>query len=238
MDFFTGVALLGGLASFYSPCVLPMIPIYIGNLGGRSFTQVGVHRSFIIRSVIFLHGLAFVAGFSLIFIIEGLGFSLLGEFLAQYHAWIGRAAGIFIMIMGMHVSGFINLDGLNYEFKPSLKASENKNSITSFFMGIVFAVGWTPCIGPILGSLLVFSLQGASLYKGVIYLIAYSAGLALPFLSACWVLENTSSWLPGKKHLMVIFEKTMGFVLILTGILLVMGVYAGLIQTMANIKLG
>ena len=238
MDINIGLAFLGGLASFFSPCVISIMPIYIGYIGGRSFNPQNIQNKISFRPIIFFHGLMFIAGFSLVFIAFGLTISILGGYLVGLRWWLIRLAGLVIIVFGLHLTGIMRIEWLDYEMKIRSSLSKQSNLATSFLLGVVFAAGWTPCIGPILGSILALTLQSGSIYNGLEYLIVYSAGLAIPFLLACFSIEWVSSYLRNRIKVSMVIEKAMGFLLIFMGGTMLFGFYDWVVQSFANFRMG
>src|SRR5581483_3875752 len=177
-----GIAFVAGLASFLSPCVLPLVPIYLGQLVGQSIYQsTSKQQDLSARLVTFLHAGAFVFGFTLAFIALGATASTLGSFLREHQVIVRQIGGIILVIIGLHLTGILKIPFLywqkRFEYHPARPGYP-----ASFIMGVIFAIAWSPCIGPILGSILVLATSAATLQSGVFLLLAYSLGLAVPFL--------------------------------------------------------
>jgi len=175
------LAFIAGLASFFSPCVFALVPAYVGYLGGRSAAVSDTGNS---RWIAFSHGLAFVLGFSTVFILLGVATSALGGVLYDLRTWLARIGGIVVIIFGIHMTGLVRIPFLEYDLRPQSMPDRNRGYLASALMGVFFSAGWSPCVGPILGAILTLSLSGGSITQGVILLTAYSAGLAIPFLIA------------------------------------------------------
>ncbi len=177
-----GVAFIAGLASFLSPCVLPLVPIYLAQLVGQSVYQSAdgrqEHR---VRLDTFLHALMFVCGFTLAFMALGATASTLGSFLQSYHILLRQVGGIILVIFGLHLTGILTLPIFywqkRFEFRPNRPSYP-----ASFLIGTIFAIGWTPCVGLILGPILGLAASAATLGQGVVLLLFYSLGLGVPFL--------------------------------------------------------
>lgn len=177
-----GIAFLAGLVSFLSPCVLPLVPIYLAQLVGQSVYQAGKERNTsTIRLITFLHAALFVLGFTLAFVALGATASTLGGFLHSQQILLRRVGGILLILVGLHLTGILKIPFLywqkRFEFRPA-RPSYGASMLT----GVVFAVGWSPCVGPILGVILALAGQAATLRQGVLLLLVYSLGLGLPFL--------------------------------------------------------
>ena len=176
------VAFVGGLFSFLSPCVLPLFPSYLSFITGMSVDQLqsaaGDDRG---RGWILAHSLAFVAGFSMVFVGMGASFSALGQLLFDYRERIRLVGGLLIIVFGLYVAGVLRLGFLGRYQQLQLR-SKPAGLIGSWLVGVTFAIGWTPCVGPILGSILSLAGTAETVSTGVALLSAYSAGLALPFV--------------------------------------------------------
>lgn len=213
------IAFTAGVLSFLSPCVLPLVPSYLTFVTGMSLEdlQEGVNRK-----ATFVHASLFVGGFSLIFILLGASASFLGSFLLRYEIWIARVGGLIIIVLGLHLAGVFRLTPLMRERRMHF-ANKPAGYIGTFGVGMAFGAGWTPCIGPILGAILTYSVAQDTMWAGVGLLTVYSAGLAIPFLVAAlaldWFLQvfkRFRTWIP-------IVEKGSGVLLILLGLLLITG---------------
>ena len=179
-----GLAFLAGLASFLSPCVFTLVPAYVGYLGGRA---AGMDSAADNRFVTFTHGLAFVLGFSVVFILFGVAASAVGHFLVGARDTITRLGGILVIIFGLHMIGVLRVPILDYDTRVQQAPDRKLGYLSSALMGILFSAGWSPCVGPVLGAILTFALNGGSVSTGITLLSAYSAGLAIPFLIAALV---------------------------------------------------
>ncbi len=219
-----GLAFLAGLASFLSPCVFALVPAYISYLGGRA---AGGENRPGDRFVTFTHGLAFVLGFSFVFVSLGITASALGSVLYGMRNWVARIGGIVVIIFGLHMTGVFRIGFLEYDLRIYYDGSSKytRGYITSFLMGVFFSAGWSPCVGPVLGSILTLAIGGGSLVLGVKLLSAYSAGLAIPFLIAALSIGWIFSIL--RRHIKVIHYVEMGFgvVLIIVGLMLLFNLF-------------
>lgn len=171
-----------GLLSFASPCVLPLVPIYVAHLAGASGTAEGRGRTFV-------HGLAFVGGFSLIFVILGASVGFVGFLIRDQLPILQRVAGAFLVVFGLHLLGVIRIPMLDRTWKPLPGSSSNKSLGQSFVVGAAFGTGWTPCIGPILGSILALAATTETASTGAVLMVVYSLGLAVPFLATGFALD-------------------------------------------------
>ena len=213
-------AFIAGLLSFISPCVLPLIPVYLGYLTGS--TIMGDEPP--PRQVVFAHALMFVAGFTFIFVVVfGAPAGFLGGALgtvADYMVWIG---GLFLIIFGLHITGIITIPIFNMQKKLEYGHDQSPSYIRSVFVGMTFAAGWTPCIGPLLGAILTLAIQGQNMGLAMSYLFVYSMGLAVPFLITAWMLTAATSRLRKLNRYMGAIERVSGAFIIIIGVLLVTG---------------
>jgi cytochrome c-type biogenesis protein len=223
-------AFLAGLASFFSPCVFALVPAYIGYLGGRSVASAR-GQSKPNPWLTFSHGVAFVLGFSVVFIGLGAATSALGGLLYDARSWLARVGGIVVIIFGLHMTGIFRIPFLEYDLRPQSQPDHRRGYIASFLMGIFFSAGWSPCVGPILGAILTLAITGAgSVLQGVWLLSAYSAGLAIPFLIASLQIGLVTTVIRRYGKTMHYVEVSMGALLILVGLLL----FSGKLETMAQ----
>lgn len=215
-----GLAALAGLASFLSPCVLALVPAYLGYLGGRSVTPEGLVIQD--RWVTFGHGMAFVLGFSLVFVTLGAAASALGALLYDARQWIARLGGLVVILFGLHTMGVINIPLLNYDTRRQ-EAPGGGGLASSALMGVFFSAGWAPCVGPVLGAVLTLALSGAQLGQGVILLSAYSAGLAVPFLLAALGVGRLAELMRRHGQAVRTISVVTGAVMVIVGVLLLTG---------------
>ena len=218
-----GLAFLAGLASFLSPCVFSLVPAYIGYLGGRSAAtaQSGEEN----RWLTFSHGLAFVLGFSVVFILLGIATSALGGLLYDVRIWLAKIGGVVVVIFGLHMTHIIRIPFLDYDLRPQSQPDRKRGYISSALMGVFFSAGWSPCVGPVLGAILTLSLSGGSITQGAGLLTAYSAGLAIPFLIAALGVGWVTTILRRYGKLMHYAEIVMGVLLIIVGVMLFLGTF-------------
>jgi len=222
-----GLAFLAGLASFLSPCVFTLVPAYVGYLGGRA---AGMDSSASDRFITFTHGLAFVLGFSVVFILFGVAASAIGGFLVNAQDTITRVGGILVIIFGLHMTGVLRVPVLDYDTRVQQAPDRKFGYLSSALMGIFFSAGWSPCVGPVLGAILTFALNGGSVSTGITLLSAYSAGLAIPFLLAALGIGWITVILKKYSQVMHYVEVVMGVVLVVVGYLLNSGTFALLAQ--------
>lgn len=214
-------ALTAGLISFISPCVLPVVPAYLSYVSGLSVDEMrgadapGGSR----RGRIFFNSLAFVLGFSTVFILLGASASAVGVFLQKYADILSKIAGVVIVLFGLNTLGLIKIPFLSYEkrFQANTKSA---SLIGSFIVGLAFAFGWTPCIGPILGAILGLASTQGTVGKGVLLLSAYSLGLGIPFLLAALSVESFFKVSSGVKKRFKVVEIVSGLLMIGVGLLI------------------
>lgn len=221
-----GLAFLAGLASFLSPCVFPLVPAYVGYLSGEY--AAAARQPAQARWNTFTHGLAFVLGFSCVFILLGAAASTLGGVLDDFSELIARVGGIVVILFGLHMTGILRIPFLMQDVRLHAFRTSEWGYLSSFLMGVFFSAGWSPCVGPVLGAILTISMSGKSLLWGTALLAVYSAGLAVPFLAAAlgigWVMKGVRRY---AKTLHVI-EIVMGVILIILGALLASGTFSAL----------
>ena len=207
------IAFSAGLISFLSPCVLPLIPGYISYVSGSSFNELIEKKNINLIPIIL-----FTVGFSIVFIIFGAASTFLGQLLLQNSFELRIAAGVIIIIFSLHIIGVINLKFLNYEKR--IQTNNNKNIYSPIVIGAAFGFGWTPCIGPILGSILALAATEESINKGIILLLFYSLGLALPFILSGYLIQKFLIFSKNFKKNINLVSKIGGLILLITGILI------------------
>jgi cytochrome c-type biogenesis protein len=222
-----GLAFLAGLASFLSPCVFSLVPAYVGYLGGRA---AGGESDASNRWITFSHGVAFVLGFSVVFIVFGLLASVIG-LLFDLGLWLARIGGIIVIIFGLHMIGVYRITFLEYDTRVTTAPDRKLGYLSSALMGVFFSAGWSPCVGPVLGAILTLAANGGSLVLGASLLTAYSAGLAIPFLVAALGIGWVSVILRRYGKVMRYVEIGMGVILVIVGILLFTGAFSLIAQT-------
>ncbi len=231
-----GLAFLAGLASFLSPCVFSLVPAYIGYLGGRSMAASdGTDGN---RWLTFSHGVAFVLGFSIVFVFLGVATSALSGLLYDIREWVAKIGGIVVVIFGLHMTHIIRIPFLDYDLRPQSQPQRQRGYVSSALMGVFFSTGWSPCVGPVLGAILTLSFMGGSVWRGASLLTAYSAGLAIPFLLAALGVGWVTTILRKYGRVMRITEIIMGVILIIVGILLFIGTFETLARFGIFIDLG
>lgn len=224
MELSIGLSFLAGLASFLSPCVFSLVPAYIGYLSGRSIANVG-EKIESNRWNTFSHGVAFVLGFSVVFILLGVAASALGGLLYDLRTWLAKIGGIIVILFGFHMTHLIRIPFLEYDLRPNSRSDINRSYFSSLLMGIFFSAGWSPCVGPVLGAILTLAINGGSIVEGVKLLSAYSAGLAIPFLFAAIGIGWVTAILRKYRNTMRYIEIIMGGILIIVGVMLFLGTF-------------
>jgi cytochrome c-type biogenesis protein len=216
------VAFLAGLLSFLSPCVLPLVPSYIGFLTGLTLDEMGSRRRLALT-----HAVLFVAGFTLIFLLLGASATALGRVLKYHDVWLQRVGGVLIIGFGLVCLGAFRFAFLQQERRLHLERKP-VGYLGSFLVGMAFAAGWTPCIGPILGGIYTLAAASDTLGRGLTLLGAYSAGLAVPFLLAAWAVEGFLAWFQRFRRFLPWVMRLSGGLLVLVGLLLLTGQFTRL----------
>ena len=207
------IAFGAGLISFLSPCVLPLIPGYISYISGSSLSELVEKKNTNLAPIIL-----FTLGFSTVFIIFGAASTFLGQVLLQNSYELRIAAGLVIVILSLHIIGIINLKFLNYEKR--FQTNINTSFYSPILIGMAFAFGWTPCIGPILGSILVLAATEENISRGILLLISYSLGLALPFILSGYLIQKFLIFSKNFRKNINLVSKIGGIILLITGILI------------------
>ena len=213
-----GLAFLAGLLTFLSPCVFPIIPSYISYITGVSLERLQEGQG--IRRATALHSLCFILGFSAVFIALGASATLLGKFLTQYQGLLAKMGGGVIILFGLHLAGWLPIRFLLKEKRLAIP-QRKMGYFGSFIIGAVFSMGWTPCVGPVLASVLVYASTLQTTAKGIVLLSFYSLGLGIPFFFSSIAVNSlltSSKWL--KRHLQL-FEKIAGLLLVVFGMMLI-----------------
>ena len=208
------IAFGAGLISFLSPCVLPLIPGYISYISGSSLNDLIEKKRVNLIPIIL-----FTLGFSIVFIIFGAASTFLGQVLLQNSYELRIVAGLLIVILSLHILGAINIKFLNYEKR--IQTNTNTNFYSPILIGMAFAFGWTPCIGPILGSILVLASTEESLGKGILLLSSYSIGLAIPFILSGYLMQKFLIFSKNFKNNINKVTKIGGIILLITGVLII-----------------
>lgn len=216
--FYFLTAFISGIFSFFSPCILPLIPSYLCFITGLSTKEILKSK----KTYILIEIILFVFGFSLIFILLGSLSFLLGSFLIENKKILNIISGLIIIFLGIHITGILNINFLQFEKKFHLK-NKPINKFGSFLVGIVFALGWTPCVGPILGSILMMCAKSESLVYAIILLSFYSLGLALPFFFIGIGINYTLNFFSKIKKYFKLISIISGTLFIIIGIKIIFG---------------
>jgi cytochrome c-type biogenesis protein len=226
------VAFSAGLLSFLSPCVLPLVPSYIGFLTGMMTPDAAQQRR-----VTVTHALFFVLGFTLVFLALGAGASAFGAALKSQKILITRIGGAFIILFGLWTLGVIKLDVLQREKRVQIE-DKPVGYLGSSLVGMAFAAGWVPCLGPILGAILGLAATEADFSRGMALLGAYSAGLAIPFIAAAFAIDRFLDWFTGFRRHLGTVKVVSGLLLLFVGILMVTGKFTQLAGWLADLTPG
>lgn len=219
----TPLAFLAGMLSFLSPCVLPLVPVYISYLSGGAVAEESQPN----RWHVFAHALSFVGGFTLIFIVLfGLPATYLGGALSQYSQYIARIGGVLVIIFGLHTIGLITIPALNMTRRMDIAHGERPGYVRSGLIGIAFAAGWTPCIGPLLGAVISMTFTQPS--TGIFFTFIYAMGLATPFLLTALLVTRATEFLRRLNRHAHIVQRVSGVFLVAIGLLLATGQFATL----------
>ena len=216
------VAFIGGLLSFLSPCVLPLVPSYLGFVTGFTLEEMTGRRR-----LAMVHAALFVIGFSLVFILLGASATALGRTLKYYDVWVARVGGVLIILFGLYLLGVIRIGFLQREQRFHLERKP-LGYLGTVLVGMTFAAGWTPCIGPILGAILGLAATEADVGRGVTLLAWYSAGLAVPFLATAYAVETFLDWFKKFRRYMLWVERASGALLVFVGLLMLTGQFTRL----------
>ena len=208
------IAFAAGLISFLSPCVLPLIPGYISYISGSSLNELIEKKNVNLIPIIL-----FTVGFSIVFIIFGAASTFIGQVLLQNSYELRIIAGLVIIVLSLHIIGIINIKFLNYEKR--IETNIRKNFFSPILIGMAFAFGWTPCIGPILGSILVLASTEESLGRGILLLSLYSIGLAIPFILSGYLMQKFLIFSKNFKKNINRVTKIGGIILLITGLLII-----------------
>jgi cytochrome c-type biogenesis protein len=215
------LVLLAGLLSFLSPCVLPLVPIYLGYLSGSGVSGDAVSN----RWQVFTHALFFVVGFTLVFVILfGLPTTILASALHQYRDWITRIGGAILILFGVHTMGILTIPILNLTRRVDVEIGVKQGYARSALVGVTFAAGWTPCVGPLLGTAMTLAFAEPSRALGFIF--TYALGLAAPFLVTALLLTQAVGWLRRLNQHLRAIEIASGLLMIGVGVLLITGTFS------------
>jgi cytochrome c-type biogenesis protein len=213
-------AFTAGLLSFLSPCVLPLVPAYFTFITGYSLEELTESRNAEIRKKVFLSTILFVSGFSLVFILMGASASYLGGLIYNYRELIRIIGGVFIIILGVHLTGIIRIRGLDFEKRINVE-KKPLHFFGIFIVGMAFGAGWSPCIGPLLGSIIIIAGSQETVWQGIILLAIYSAGLAIPFIIMSVFINFLLIFIKKASRVLRYINTVAGILLIIVGLILV-----------------
>lgn len=221
-------AFAAGLASFLSPCVLPLIPAYLSFMTGLTTAELsGEDRS---TARVMVPALLFVAGFSLVFVALGASASVLGQFLVQYREVVEKIGGLLVVAFGILMLGIIKVPWLYGEARVDMGASKKFGRAAALVMGMSFAAGWTPCVGPILAAILGLAGTSGDASQGALLLLAYSLGLGVPFLVVALLFDRSTPWLRWLNRHSLVINRVAGSLLVVVGLL----IFTGRLGTLAT----
>jgi cytochrome c-type biogenesis protein len=218
------VAFSAGLFSFLSPCVLPLFPSYLSFITGMSVADLSGELTADARRRILIHALAFILGFSVVFVGLGASFSAAGQFLLDYRDWIRRVGGVLIVLFGLYIAGLLKIAFFGRTQQWQLR-EKPAGYLGSLAVGITFAIGWTPCVGPILGAILSLAGTAETVERGIGLLVAYSAGLGMPFLLSALALGTFLRVFKRYRPFIPTVERAAGVLLIVVGVLVYTNYY-------------
>ncbi len=216
-------AFLAGIVSFVSPCVLPLIPAYLSFLTGSSLEELKAQTDASDRARVIFHALAFIAGFTIVFMALGFTASAIGTALIEYRDWVAKIGGIVVIVLGLNMIGVFKIPFLMMDKRPQFR-SANRSYVASFLVGLGFAAGWSPCIGPILAGILALATQ-ERFGQATFLLFVYSMGLALPFFITAAAISRALGALNRVKRYFAAIEISAGAFLVATGVVLITGTF-------------
>ncbi|HEX7119171.1 MAG TPA: cytochrome c biogenesis protein CcdA [Longimicrobiales bacterium] len=217
-------AFAAGILSFLSPCVLPLVPSYLGFVTGMSLDDLTTGER---RRAAVLHSLLFVSGFTLVFLLLGASATVIGQLMFRYQDWIARVGGVLIVVFGLHLLGVLRIGALMRERRVQL-AARPAGYFGAVLTGVAFGAGWTPCVGPVLGTVLTYAGTQQTMASGVALLGAYALGLALPFLAAALATGAFLEASRRMRRMIPVLERASGAILVLAGVLLASGTFPAL----------
>ena len=213
-------AFVAGLISFFSPCVLPLVPVYLGYMTGR----VGLSEVARSRWQVVLHAVAFVLGFGMVFVALGATAGLLGRLIYPILPWVIKIGGVLLIIFGLHLLGLISIPLLHMDKRLDMRV-ERPSYWSSFLVGVVFAAGWTPCVGPVLTAILMLAADSQTVARGAGLLAVYALGLGVPFLVMAALMDAAAPLLRRMRRLVRVASIIGGVLLIVMGFALITGLF-------------
>ncbi|MFC2161786.1 cytochrome c biogenesis CcdA family protein [Acidobacteriota bacterium] len=219
------VAFTAGLISFLSPCILPMIPSYLAFITGISLEELSQDQNLKkVRKSVITNSLLFILGFSILFIAMGASATFIGKFLAKNIRWLEIIGGSFVVILGLHFAGLFKIKFLEREKKIHLD-KKPLGAVGTVLVGMAFGAGWTPCVGPILGSILTMAAATQDVTKGIILLVSYSIGLGIPFLLTGLLIHKFFEYFKTIRKYFRVITLVGGILLVIIGLLLITGYF-------------
>jgi len=216
---FTGiVAFISGLLSFFSPCILPLVPSYLIFISGITYDDYKKLQSMKYRKIVLIHSLAFIVGFSFVFVVLGVSSSALGKLLSNYQVYVMRIGGFILIILGLYYLDMVKIPFLNREKVFHLQ-EKPVGLFGSFVIGVTFSLGWTPCVGPALSSILIIASTTENIWEGIYMLGLYSVGLAIPFVISALLFDQLFGLLKKYSSIVKYSMKFLGVLFIVIGIL-------------------
>ncbi|HVN24185.1 MAG TPA: cytochrome c biogenesis protein CcdA [Syntrophorhabdales bacterium] len=234
MDVSALLAFGAGVLSFFSPCVLPLVPSYLIFISGASISNYDELSTGKHRKTLLLHSVSFIVGFSLVFISLGVSSSLLGNLFSTYERWIVRIGGLLLIFFGLNMLNVLKIPFLNQEKMYHMRARPI-GFIGSFLIGVTFSLGWTPCIGPVLASILLIASTTSTVKQGMYLLSLYSLGLAIPFFIAALLVGRILHLMQRYGWIMKYSSYVIGGLLIVVGILLASGYFAKISESLLRL---
>lgn len=222
-----GIAFGAGLASVLSPCVVPLVPSYLTAMAGTPLTMEAVATR-AVRTRVLANALIFIAGFSSVLILSGLVATTIGEFIHRYQTLISELGGVVMVIFGLELAGVIHLGLLKRDLHLELPKRGRLGNWSPLIMGIVFAAGWTPCVGPIWSSILILASRSHTVVLGGVLLAFYALGLAVPFFILALFVSRATQWTRQLSRYLPWIERTAGILLVVLGLLLATHLYVRL----------
>lgn len=213
---------IGGFISFFSPCILPLLPVYVSLFSGLSVTEIYQGSS---KLRILFHTLLFIAGFSTVYLALGAGSSFLGSLFFDYQDYLRVAGGIMLVLFGFLLIGLIKSGIFMREFRLNIKLQKFGTPVGAFLVGVGFAAGWSPCIGPVLGSILIYSSMSGSVLTGMKMLGVYSLGIAIPFLISSVLIDTAMRYLRKFMKVFKWINYIIGVLLIILGLVMILGIF-------------
>ncbi|MBU5270067.1 cytochrome c biogenesis CcdA family protein [Clostridium cochlearium] len=208
------LAFSSGILSFLSPCILPLVPIYLTYLTGSSIEEINNKN----KLTVIYKAVGFTLGFTLIFIIMGISVTSFGQLFDRNKDIFRKIGGIIIIVFGLHIMGVVKIKTFYYQ-KTMLQPQKFKSGLSSFFIGMAFAIGWTPCVGPMLASILIYAGNTKTLASGIKLLIAYSVGLGIPFIISGFLVDFISGYIKRFSKYFNVVSIVSGVILIFMGIM-------------------